>query len=135
VASLTEDLLFFLLFFPARPVEWGHQHKLQMLRVVGAAVAVGVVVAAGVKLARKIKDREDTKECRRTVKAVHTQQRNASLDAKLIERDSAMDWGSPIHPLLPQNHDGSRTWTPSKLPRPRRLFSEDSRTDEVSECC
>lgn len=49
--------------------------------------------------------------------------------------DGGSDWGSPVLPL-PQASDGNnKTMSPSKLPRPRKLFSDrEGQGTEVGGC-
>ena len=44
-------------------------------------------------------------------------------------RDASCDWGSPLHPA---EREGNKTVSPSRLPRPRQLFSDrDHKANEV----
>ena len=59
---------------------------------------------------------------RRAPGDIHTPQ--AGLD-----RDVSCDWGSPVRP---SEREGNKTVSPSRLPRPRQLFSDrDHKANEV----
>ena len=46
-----------------------------------------------------------------------------------LDRDASCDWGSPVRP---SEREGNKTVSPSRLPRPRQLFSDrDHKANEV----
>jgi len=101
-----------------------------MLRL-GAAAAVGAGVSlAAVNCAQRLRAKK-TAKAQEHSKSVQAGDGSPGLDVlKLLERDSASDWGSPV---LQEHRDASKTMSPSKLPRPRKLFSD--REGQCTEVC
>lgn len=106
-----------------------------MLRL-GAAAAVGAGVSlAAVHGVHRLRANKTAAENRAVEqagdfsKAVQVGEEGTSAGL-LLERDTASDWGSPV---LPENRDANKTMSPSKLPRPRKLFSD--REGECNEVC
>jgi len=109
----------------------------EMLRM-GAAALAGAGVLAAVQWAERMKSAGAAREAlegspagehgtpkvpvlRRAPGDVHTPQG--------LDRDASCDWGSPVRP---SEREGNKTVSPSRLPRPRQLFSDrDHKANEV----
>lgn len=110
-----------------------------MLRLGAAACAgAGLSLAAvyGLQKVRSRREVDSNEEADHSFSAAQSGREqlhvNTSTAGKLrqnLERDSTSDWGSPV---LPRDRDVNNTISPSKLPRPRKLFAErDQKSSEV----
>jgi hypothetical protein len=123
ILSLSLSLFFsFLPLPPKLPV----QKTPGMLRIGVAALAGAGVALAAVRFGDRLQ-RQNSGGPRRS--AANERSCAAKAGSPGEQAETASDWGSPVHP---PERDGNKTMSPSRLPRPRQLFSDrDQSRNEV----
>jgi hypothetical protein len=109
-----------------RPPKLPVQKTPGMLRLGAAALAGAGLALAAVRFGDRLQ-RQNSGGARRS--AANERSCAAKAGSPGEQAEAASDWGSPVHP---PERDGNKTMSPSRLPRPRQLFSDrDQSRNEV----